>query len=96
MRKVPLSYVLSTGHSHFSLQNANAPCYFEIFGSIIGVLVAIIILLIIYIIWLHKKGELIIYFEGFSYLYFYFTDRQILSPLLGTTGKKRYDFPIMG
>jgi len=30
--------------------------YFAIFGSIIGVLVAIIILLIIYIIWLHKKG----------------------------------------
>ena len=58
---------------------------------------AIIILLIIYIIWLRKKGEsLIKIFEGFSYLYSYFADGQILSPLKGTTGNKRYDFSIMG
>ena len=58
---------------------------------------AIIILLIIYIIWLGKKGEsLIKIFEGFSYLYPYFGDGQILSPLIGTAGNKRYDFSTTG
>lgn len=43
-------------------------CKDGLFGAIIGILVFIIIVLIIYILWLHKKGDIMIFSFPFATL----------------------------